>query len=154
MGKVVETKVVIQGVKEIEANAIGWVFAQIEQSKSTPKAHLQALEIKEKEISGELDYLYKVEKFLDEIDNLSALYRDTKEKISKLEKTYEQITTYKKPHQEQIKQIDDTLTKMKSHIKEIDKGDHVIYEYDATYFEAFMDLAFVLYQAVPQETKE
>ena len=154
MGKVVETKVIIEGVKEIEANAIGWVFEQIRQSQATPKAHLKALETKCKEITDELEYLYKVEKFLDEVDNLSALYRDTKEKISKLEKTFELYTTYKTPHETQIKQIDDTLNKMKSHIKEIDKGDHVIYQYDTTYFEPFMDLAFVLYQAVPQEKQQ
>lgn len=154
MAKVVETKVVIQGVKEVEANAIHWVFAQIEQSKGTPNSHLKGIEMKIKDLTDELELLYKVEKLLSELDNLSPVYRDVQDKITKLEKQVELYNTYKTPHQTQIKQIDDTLNKMKSHIKEIDKGDHVIYEYDATYFEAFMDLAFVLYQAVPQDNQQ
>lgn len=153
MSELLKTK--IDGVSENEAVAIEWVIEEVAKTADQSKAMLSKIEKEYDKVSKELNLLYQVESFVKKFDETSTLYRDVQDKIKEHEKFIEQLETYKKPQLLHIKMVEETLAKIKNHIetKKTNENSQVI-AYDKTYFEAFMDLAFVLFQVPQDEAKK
>jgi len=149
--KFVEKKVNIIGVSEPVATAINTVIIHIDNTKTTSNAQVEGATKELESVSEDIDLLTHVEDILNNYDNLSKTYRDVVKKLNTLTDYRDKIEAFIKLHQTSIKEVDDTIAKVRSHIVETTYEDHVDLVYDKVYFEAFLDLAYVIFDIAPKE---
>ncbi len=144
--------VVIEGVSEIEANAIGILLYHIQNNKTQPQANLnEGLKIK-KETEEELAFLFDIEKELEKYNKTGKNLRIVKKRIKLYEDNIEKnLNPAIQSLEKHIKFIDDTIEKVSSHITEVEFDDKVVKTYDKDYFSPILDVAYVLFEVKPNE---
>ena len=146
-----QKEVIIKGVSETVAQAINTVVHHIDGTKSQPQGMIQGATKQLGIIEVDLDLLTHVEKELATYNNTTKTYRDVVKRIESLSETRVKIEKFIEMHQKTVNYVDDTIAKIKSHIKETVGETTVEYEYDAPYFESLLDLAYVIFDLVPNK---
>lgn len=147
VAKVKEKTVVIEGVSETEAQAIGTLLYYVENTKAQPQAHLnQGLQMK-KETEDELAFLYEIKEELNIYNNTGKTLRNVVKRIELYEKNVEKnLNPAINNLEKHIKFVDDTIAKINSHITEKEFEDKVVRTYDKSYFTPMLDIAYVLFE--------
>ena len=144
-------KVVINGLSEVEAQAVNTVLHHIESTKNVPNQHIQNITKQLETIEEDLDLFGHIEKELNVYNNTSRTYRDVIKRIENITKYREYLENQVKPIKAQIDYADETITKIRSYIVERKDGDTVYVDYNAEYLRPMLDLAYVIFDLVPTE---
>jgi len=144
MGKLVEKKVEIVGVTSNQATAINLALIEIEKLKARDEAPLA-------KFKRDLDGVKQDQEFFTEIH--SHLKPEAKKLIRRVEERIETLQTYEKQlnghiakYQDNVDYITGYINRVKSHIREEVLEEKVMYQYDAEYFETWLDFASIMFE--------
>ena len=146
-----EKEVVVLGMSVAEAQAINTVMHHIESTKSVPKAQQQNALKQLEQIEIDLDLFKHIESELSAFNNTSKTYRDVVKKIEQLEDFRTRIERFIEMHQKTIDYVDEAISKVKSHIHEVEYENKVEVTYDEAYLRPMLDLAYVIFDIVKTE---
>ena len=146
-----EKEVVVLGMSVAEAQAINTVMHHIESTKSVPKAQQQNALKQLEQIEIDLDLFKHIESELSVFNNTSKTYRDVVKKIEQLEDFRTRIEKFIEMHQKSIDYTDETISKVKAHIHEVEYENKVEVTYDEAYLRPMLDLAYVIFDIVKTE---
>jgi hypothetical protein len=146
-----EKEVVVLGMSIAEAQAINTVMHHIESTKSVPKAQQQNALKQLEQIEVDLDLFKHIESELSAFNNTSKTYRDVVKKIEQLEDFRTRIERFIEMHQKSIDYTDETISKVKQHIHEVEYENKVEVTYDEAYLRPMLDLAYVIFDIVKTE---
>ena len=146
-----EKEVVVLGMSIAEAQAINTVMHHIESTKSVPKAQQQNALKQLEQIEVDLDLFKHIESELSVFNNTSKTYRDVVKKIEQLEDFRTRIERFIEMHQKSIDYTDETISKVKQHIHEVEYENKVEVTYDEAYLRPMLDLAYVIFDIVKTE---
>ena len=146
-----EKEVVVLGMSVAEAQAINTVMHHIESTKSVPKAQKQNASKQLEQIEVDLDLFKHIESELSAFNNTSKTYRDVVKKIEQLEDFRTRIEKFIEMHQKSIDYTDETISKVKQHIHEVEYENKVEVTYDEAYLRPMLDLAYVIFDIVKTE---
>ena len=146
-----EKEVVVLGMSVAEAQAINTVMHHIESTKSVPKAQQQNALKQLEQIEVDLDLFKHIESELSAFNNTSKTYRDVVKKIEQLEDFRTRIERFIEMHQKSIDYTDETISKVKAHIHEVEYENKVEVTYDEAYLRPMLDLAYVIFDIVKTE---
>ena len=146
-----EKEVVVLGMSIAEAQAINTVMHHIESTKSVPKAQQQNALKQLEQIEVDLDLFKHIESELSVFNNTSKTYRDVVKKIEQLEDFRTRIERFIEMHQKSIDYTDETISKVKAHIHEVEYENKVEVTYDEAYLRPMLDLAYVIFDIVKTE---
>ena len=146
-----EKEVVVLGMSVAEAQAINTVMHHIESTKSVPKAQQQNALKQLEQIEVDLDLFKHIESELSAFNNTSKTYRDVVKKIEQLEDFRTRIERFIEMHQKSIDYTDETISKVKQHIHEVEYENKVEVTYDEAYLRPMLDLAYVIFDIVKTE---
>ena len=146
-----EKEVVVLGMSIAEAQAINTVMHHIESTKSVPKAQQQNALKQLEQIEVDLDLFKHIESELSAFNNTSKTYRDVVKKIEQLEDFRTRIEKFIEMHQKSIDYTDETISKVKQHIHEVEYENKVEVTYDEAYLRPMLDLAYVIFDIVKTE---
>ena len=146
-----EKEVVVLGMSIAEAQAINTVMHHIESTKSVPKAQQQNALKQLEQIEVDLDLFKHIESELSAFNNTSKTYRDVVKKIEQLEDFRTRIERFIEMHQKTINYTDETISKVKQHIHEVEYENKVEVTYDEAYLRPMLDLAYVIFDIVKTE---
>lgn len=146
-----EKEVIVLGMSVAEAQAINTVMHHIESTKSVPKAQQQNALKQLEQIEVDLDLFKHIESELSAFNNTSKTYRDVVKKIEQLEDFRTRIERFIEMHQKSIDYTDETISKVKQHIHEVEYENKVEVTYDEAYLRPMLDLAYVIFDIVKTE---
>ena len=146
-----EKEVIVLGMSVAEAQAINTVMHHIESTKSVPKAQKQNALKQLEQIEVDLDLFKHIESELSVFNNTSKTYRDVVKKIEQLEDFRTRIERFIEMHQKSIDYTDETISKVKAHIHEVEYENKVEVTYDEAYLRPMLDLAYVIFDIVKTE---
>jgi hypothetical protein len=146
-----EKEVIVLGMSVAEAQAINTVMHHIESTKSVPKAQQQNALKQLEQIEIDLDLFKHIESELSVFNNTSKTYRDVVKKIEQLEDFRTRIEKFIEMHQKSIDYTDETISKVKAHIHEVEYENKVEVTYDEAYLRPMLDLAYVIFDIVKTE---
>ena len=146
-----EKEVIVLGMSVAEAQAINTVMHHIESTKSVPKAQQQNALKQLEQIEVDLDLFKHIESELSAFNNTSKTYRDVVKKIEQLEDFRTRIEKFIEMHQKTINYVDEAISKVKSHIHEVEYENKVEVTYDEAYLRPMLDLAYVIFDIVKTE---
>jgi hypothetical protein len=146
-----EKEVIVLGMSVAEAQAINTVMHHIESTKSVPKAQQQNALKQLEQIEVDLDLFKHIESELSAFNNTSKTYRDVVKKIEQLEDFRTRIERFIEMHQKSIDYTDEAISKVKSHIHEVEYENKVEVTYDEAYLRPMLDLAYVIFDIVKTE---
>ena len=146
-----EKEVIVLGMSVAEAQAINTVMHHIESTKSVPKAQQQNALKQLEQIEVDLDLFKHIESELSAFNNTSKTYRDVVKKIEQLEDFRTRIERFIEMHQKTINYVDEAISKVKSHIHEVEYENKVEVTYDEAYLRPMLDLAYVIFDIVKTE---
>ena len=146
-----EKEVIVLGMSVAEAQAINTVMHHIESTKSVPKAQQQNALKQLEQIEIDLDLFKHIESELSVFNNTSKTYRDVVKKIEQLEDFRTRIERFIEMHQKTIDYTDETISKVKQHIHEVEYENKVEVTYDEAYLRPMLDLAYVIFDIVKTE---
>ena len=146
-----EKEVIVLGMSVAEAQAINTVMHHIESTKSVPKAQQQNALKQLEQIEVDLDLFKHIESELSAFNNTSKTYRDVVKKIEQLEDFRTRIERFIEMHQKSIDYTDETISKVKQHIHEVEYENKVEVTYDEAYLRHMLDLAYVIFDIVKTE---
>ena len=146
-----EKEVIVLGMSVAEAQAINTVMHHIESTKSVPKAQQQNALKQLEQIEIDLDLFKHIESELSVFNNTSKTYRDVVKKIEQLEDFRTRIERFIEMHQKSIDYTDETISKVKAHIHEVEYENKVEVTYDEAYLRPMLDLAYVIFDIVKTE---
>ena len=146
-----EKEVIVLGMSIAEAQAINTVMHHIESTKSVPKAQQQNALKQLEQIEVDLDLFKHIESELSVFNNTSKTYRDVVKKIEQLEDFRTRIERFIEMHQKTIDYVDEAISKVKSHIHEVEYENKVEVTYDEAYLRPMLDLAYVIFDIVKME---
>lgn len=146
-----EKEVIVLGMSIAEAQAINTVMHHIESTKSVPKAQQQNALKQLEQIEVDLDLFKHIESELSAFNNTSKTYRDVVKKIEQLEDFRTRIERFIEMHQKSIDYTDETISKVKAHIHEVEYENKVEVTYDEAYLRPMLDLAYVIFDIVKTE---
>ena len=146
-----EKEVIVLGMSVAEAQAINTVMHHIESTKSVPKAQQQNALKQLEQIEVDLDLFKHIESELSVFNNTSKTYRDVVKKIEQLEDFRTRIERFIEMHQKSIDYTDETISKVKAHIHEVEYENKVEVTYDEAYLRPMLDLAYVIFDIVKTE---
>lgn len=146
-----EKEVIVLGMSVAEAQAINTVMHHIESTKSVPKAQQQNALKQLEQIEVDLDLFKHIESELSAFNNTSKTYRDVVKKIEQLEDFRTRIERFIEMHQKSIDYTDETISKVKAHIHEVEYENKVEVTYDEAYLRPMLDLAYVIFDIVKTE---
>ena len=146
-----EKEVIVLGMSVAEAQAINTVMHHIESTKSVPKAQQQNALKQLEQIEIDLDLFKHIESELSVFNNTSKTYRDVVKKIEQLEDFRTRIERFVEMHQKTIDYVDEAISKVKSHIHEVEYENKVEVTYDEAYLRPMLDLAYVIFDIVKTE---
>lgn len=146
-----EKEVIVLGMSVAEAQAINTVMHHIESTKSVPKAQQQNALKQLEQIEVDLDLFKHIESELSAFNNTSKTYRDVVKKIEQLEDFRTRIEKFIEMHQKSIDYTDETISKVKQHIHEVEYENKVEVTYDEAYLRPMLDLAYVIFDIVKTE---
>ena len=146
-----EKEVIVLGMSVAEAQAINTVMHHIESTKNVPKAQQQNALKQLEQIEVDLDLFKHIESELSAFNNTSKTYRDVVKKIEQLEDFRTRIERFIEMHQKTINYVDEAISKVKSHIHEVEYENKVEVTYDEAYLRPMLDLAYVIFDIVKTE---